>query len=187
MRKKNILIVNGDKKTRINSRNKGQRFERSVVKHIATELGIEEHKHIRRTPNSGALTTRADVWVSATQREKFPFFCELKNREDLQIDKPHSRTKFYEIYVKACKARDDDPEYPSNSPVLLIFTRNLAGTYVMISDSDLNVSFNDKQKNYLIDQSVFYLKVHIEGVIFNIFSFNEFVSAYRYVMLKGVL
>jgi hypothetical protein len=122
---------------RINVKKKGNTFELKLAKEIAQKFDIEYGKYIRRTPGSGALLCRADLWIHESHRHKFPWFLEAKKRATATLDKCDSDNwEVYNWYKDAKDKVKDDPDYAANSPVLLVFAKNNVGPFVMMSSED---------------------------------------------------
>lgn len=125
---------------KVNGKAKGKRNELSVAHDIATRLGITYGTEIRRTPASGALITRADLWIHPKHRERFPYFVEIKSRNDkgwsfdniLRGGSWEPVKWFREAQSKLLV----DPEYDINSPVILVFTKNRLPFFVMMEYSN---------------------------------------------------
>lgn len=125
------------KKKKINGKLKGSSFELKLAKQIAEKLDIEYGKYIRRTPGSGSLITRSDLWIHESYRHKFPWFLEAKKRATATLDKCNSNNwEVYNWYKEAKDKVKDDPDYVIDSPVLLVFAKNNVGPFVMISNED---------------------------------------------------
>lgn len=125
-------------------RNKGSRFELDIAKQISERCGIAYGRDIRRTPNSGALITRSDLWVNPRERVKWPFFMEMKRRETTSLDNclnPGWQPR--EWFFEAIEKLKVDPDYDPNSPVLLIMSRNRIDSMAMLMLSDLKAQLPD--------------------------------------------
>lgn len=120
-------------KKRINSKRKGNNFELKIAKEIAKEIGVEYGKYIRRTPGSGALLTRADLWVDEKYRAKFPYFCELKKRRTALLDKiTQSNWEPKKWFDESMSKLEHCPSYGGTlAPPILIFANNNTSAFVM--------------------------------------------------------
>lgn len=122
---------------KIQSRQKGSRYELDIAKYLSNEFGLRYGIDIRRTPNSGALITRSDLWISSKFRNILPFFIEAKNRQSWSFDKYHSKAEWppYTWFKEAEEKLHVDPDYDQSSRVMLIFTKKYAPSYVMVRSS----------------------------------------------------
>jgi hypothetical protein len=123
---------------------KGSKFELQIAKEIAKRFGFNYGTDIRRTPNSGALITRSDLWINPKVRHKFPYFCEMKKRENWNLEGAFYNEKWepYLWFSEAESKLQVDPEYDPSSPVILIFARNGIKPLVMFN-SDISI-YGDK-------------------------------------------
>ena len=126
-----------ERKKGINGKKKGSIFELKLAKQIAEKLNIEYGKYIRRTPGSGSLLTRSDLWVDEKYRHNFPWFLEAKKRATATLDKCNSDNwEVYNWYKESKDKIQHDPSYPIDSPALLVFANNNVGPFVMIGSAD---------------------------------------------------
>lgn len=129
-------------------RKKGANFELVLAKQISKAIGLPYGSAVRRTPNSGALTTRADLYIAPKYFDKFPFFLEAKCREGWSFQKYFTGKGEWEPftwYKDAIEKCADDPHYPDTVTPILVFTQNRTLPLVMIREDyyiNLNKKFN---------------------------------------------
>jgi len=158
---------------------KGRTFELKIARQISDHCKIEFGRHIRRTPNSGALTTRSDLWVSINQRHKFFYFVEMKSYaaskwtlEGISNSKFPPRIWFNEAVSKLPL----DPDYVPETPVLLIFKKNNLSALVMVSRDVLLSQWDNNKSRFS-----FYLEDNVNNVF--IMPWDEFLEVF---VPKGV-
>lgn len=119
---------------RINSRDKGSKFERKIAKMLSEGYGVEFH----RTPLSGGLHWKEANGVSGDivppDTINFPYNIECKNVEtDWDFDKIIAGTsKFWEFWEQASKDAKDSKKIP-----LLIFKKNRKDIHIALSFTTL--------------------------------------------------
>jgi len=153
---------------------KGRTFELQIARQISDHCCIEFGRQIRRTPNSGALTTRSDLWVGINQRHKFSYFIEMKSYADSKWHLESIGNKKFPPRIwfeEALTKLPLDPDYVPESPVLLVFKKNAGDVFVMLR-RDVLMSQWASTKNRLS----FYLEDNINDVF--IMKWNEFLDIY---------
>jgi hypothetical protein len=116
---------------------KGSKFELVLAKQISKAIGLPYGSAVRRTPNSGALTTRADLYIAPKYFDRFPYFLEAKCRESWSFQKYFTSKTEWEVFgwyrdaIEKCK---DDPHYPDTTIPILVFTQNRALPLVMLRE-----------------------------------------------------
>jgi hypothetical protein len=123
-----------DVKKRINSKAKGNEFELKTAKVLSKWWGEDFH----RTPQSGGLHWKKDNRISGDivtpPDSVFPFNIECKKREEWTFEQLLKGTGDLEKYWKQCL---DDADSTDMKP-MLIFSKNFAPNYLMISESDFH-------------------------------------------------
>lgn len=159
-----------DGKLAINSKAKGGSFELKIAKYISKLFDIEYGKDIRKTPQSGAILCRADLWVRERYRIRFPYFIECKKRENIKLEHSHLDNWLPIIWFNEAKEKlQVDPDYPSNSPVMLIFSRNRWPIYVLVEDKLEDADTKAK----------FSLMMHIIKSNMYCYLFDEFLDIFK--------
>jgi hypothetical protein len=119
-------------KKRINSKAKGSEFERKVAKALSQWWGEEFH----RTPMSGGLHWKEDNRVAGDivtpPDSLYPFTTECKKREGWDLEQVLKGTGDVEKWWNQAVA---DGERVKLKP-LLIFSKNFAPSYVMMTLND---------------------------------------------------
>lgn len=152
---------------KVNGKKKGSKFELDIAKQIASTIGVEYGKYVRRTPGSGSLLCRADLWVHKDHRYKFAWYLELKKRQTIRLEhllKP--KNELVSWYKEAKEKLQIDPEYdePLMTPVALVFARNNVSPLILMSYKDflemdlhysypktsINIFFTDENKDEYI-------------------------------------
>lgn len=146
-------------KKRKNSRAKGQRQERALVKKLSEWWGTE----FFRTPGSGAFATRGFVGANVsfagdivTKDKEFPFCVESKNEEGWELEQllTAPKNKIQKWWDQACS------ECPEGMVPLLVFTRNHKPEFYMMP-ADVG--------GYNLDAHVFKLHMQRGPVILGLF------------------
>jgi hypothetical protein len=122
-------------KKKVNGKAKGSSFELQIAKEIAKALNLEYGKYIRRTPGSGSLLTRSDLWIDPAYRHLCNLYIECKKRENWSWDQYFNGSEWLPIqwYNDAGDKLLVDPDYsPESTIVCLIFTKNRSKVYAMI-------------------------------------------------------
>jgi len=162
-------------------RKKGSNFELLLAKQISETIGIEYGSAIRRTPNSGALTTRADLYIAPKYFSKFPFFLEAKCRENWNFHQYFSKKKEWEPitwYKDAIEKSKIDPHYPDNTIPILVFSQNRKSPLVMLRD-DYYVAYCNFCTYLRTDQM---MSVDgVEGESYFIFLWDDFLNGIKEV------
>ena len=125
-------------------KSKGTRFELDIARDIAKALGIKYGSDVRRTPASGALTTRSDLTIAPKHFSKFPFFLEAKHREGWDFWQFFATDKWLPLqwYKEAEEKLHVDPYYdPMYTTTILVFKQNGKKPLVLLSLSDYLVWF----------------------------------------------
>jgi len=164
---------------KVNGKAKGKRNELSVAHDIADKLGVEYGGELRRTPASGALITRADLWIHPKHRGRFPFFVEIKSRNATgwSFDGIMRKEQWepYKWFKEAKEKLCIDPEYDKSAPVILVFTKNRLPFFVMMDyDTYGHGEFSMKTKDVIYDEASVELFLDDLGVV--IFTWETFLS-----------
>lgn len=115
------------------SRNKGSYVERRIGKKVCAALGIKYSDGlVKRTPNSGGVTDRSDLYIASSVLPRFPFFVECKARMHLNVSAILSleQVATYKpiIWYKEALGKKRDEEAlrscPVNREVIVILCRN---------------------------------------------------------------
>lgn len=132
---------------RINSRDKGSKFERVVAKMLSEGYGVEFH----RTPLSGGLHWKEANGVSGDivppDTISFPYNIECKNVEtDWDFDKIIEGTsKFWDFWEQASKdARENE------KITVVIFKKNRKDIYIAISEGILPLDAMEKHNRMVV-------------------------------------
>lgn len=139
---------------------KGSKFELDLAKDIAKATGIKYGSDVRRTPNSGALTTRSDLTIAPKHFPKFPFFLEAKHREGWdfwQFTGPKWLPA--EWYKDAREKLGVDPYYePEKTTVILVLKQNSKKPLVMMTYTDYTIWFPylDRERVYFPLMTIFH-------------------------------
>lgn len=127
---------------RINSRAKGQRKEREIVKVFAEWWGSD----FFRTPGSGAFATRgftgADISFAGdvvTKDPTFPFCIEVKNCEGWHLEQLFT-SPLCDLYAWWDQAVGECPE---DKIPLLVFTRNHQPSFIILSEDSVDKRWFD--------------------------------------------
>lgn len=157
-------------------RRKGSSFELTLAKQISNAIGVEYGSAIRRTPNSGALTTRADLYIAPKYFDKFPFFLEAKCRENWNFHQYFSTTKEWEPiswYKDAIEKSKIDPHYPESVIPILVFAQNRKVPLLMIRD-DYYCQYADSRYFTKINKIISIDGT--EGETYFVFLWSDFLS-----------
>lgn len=125
---------------------KGSKFELDLAKDIAKAIGIKYGSDVRRTPNSGALTTRSDLTIAPKHFAKFPFFLEAKHREGWDFWQFFGTSDWLPIqwYEEAKEKLGVDPYYdPMTTTTILVFKQNGKKPLVMMNYNEFIIWFPD--------------------------------------------
>jgi len=112
------------------SKRKGSEFERKVAKLIAEAYGVDWKEFLPRTPASGGLQWKGDLIPLKEFKEIFPYYTECKHQERwswYQLFTNPSKSPLLEWFHKAEKES-------KGSSVLLVFTKDRAPVFVMVSE-----------------------------------------------------
>ena len=116
------------KKRRVNSKRKGNAFERKIAKLLNERLGTKEFS---RTPGSGAFATshknlpeHLKIQGDLITPSQFPFIVECKNGYDVQIDDLFKRKSDFKSFVK--QAQSDAKSAGKEWMVIYQKTRRMA-------------------------------------------------------------
>lgn len=133
----------------VNSRRKGQAAERKLVKLFEAWWG----EKFFRTPGSGAFATRGFMGVDLSQMAgdlvtpdiTFPFCVESKKVEGWTLEQmlTSTKTKMHEWWDQAVR------ETPANRIPLLVFTKNHAPLYAMMTIQDVERVLTSNYRNCL--------------------------------------
>lgn len=131
-------------------KSKGTRFELDIARDIAKALGIKYGSDVRRTPASGALTTRSDLTIAPKHFSKFPFFLEAKHREGWDFWQLFGSKNWLPIqwYEEAKEKLGVDPYYdPMTTTTVLVFKQNGKKPLAMLNYSEYTVWFPNPADN----------------------------------------
>ena len=130
-------------KKKVNGKRKGSKFELKLAHDIADAVGAEYGLYVRRTPGSGSLITRADLWVHSLFRPRFNWFLEAKNRQTVHLENiSKSNNEIMKWYLEAARKLKIDPEYDRiDTPVCLVFCRNNMTPMMLVSLEDWSTCF----------------------------------------------
>lgn len=134
---------------KVNGKKKGSKFELDVAHSIADTIGEPYGAKIRRTPGSGSLLCRADLFIHQSVRHKFPWFLELKKRESIRLEHLFKPKNYIVGWYKDSKEKLQlDPEYdPMTTPTAVLFARNNMMPFILMSIKDYNdMEISDKYK-----------------------------------------
>ena len=162
-------------------RKKGSNFELVLAKQISEAIGIPYGSAIRRTPNSGALTTRADLYIAPKFFDKFPFFLEAKCRESWNFHQYFSSKVEWEPvqwYKDAIEKAKIDPHYPETVIPILVFSQNRKVPLLMIRD-DYYCQYADR--SYFSKISKIMSIDGAEGETYFIFLWSDFLDTFKEV------
>lgn len=126
---------------------KGSKFELDLAKDIAKAIGVKYGSDVRRTPNSGALTTRSDLTIAPKHFAKFPFFLEAKHREGWDFWQFFGTSEWLPLqwYKEAYEKLGVDPYYDSMATtVILVFKQNGKKPLVLLDEKDFDIWLKDK-------------------------------------------
>jgi hypothetical protein len=138
-------------KKRINSKHKGSEYERKIAKKLGSWWGEDFH----RTPMSGGLHWAEDNRVAGDivtpPTSVYPWVTELKKREEWEFDHLLKGTGEIEKYWKQVQG----DAQRTGMRELLIFSKNFAPDYLMISAYDFRLIMEakgwiDPRFNYFI-------------------------------------
>jgi hypothetical protein len=165
-------MVKGKK---VNGKRKGNSFELQIAKEIAETIGVEYGKMVRRTPGSGSLLCRADLWVHSSVRHNFPWYLELKKRQTIRLEhllKPNNDlVKWYRESKEKLKI---DPEYEQmTTPTALLFAKNNMTPFIMLSLDDF------KEMELRLSSFDFKLTFLNDGDEFIVLEWKKFLDCYR--------
>lgn len=142
---------------KINGKKKGNKFELDVAQEIAARIGLPYGKFIRRTPGSGSMMCRADLFIHEKYRARFPYYTELKSysAEKWHLEGLDNKKFPPRVWYNECKSKlPVDPDYDISAPVLLVFKKNGMKPLVMLKTG---IVFPEKAEDgrrpdfYLID------------------------------------
>lgn len=161
---------------KVNGKKKGSAFELKISKEIAKTINEPYGTKVRRTPGSGSLLCRADLWVHESIRYKFNWFLELKKRESIRLEhlfKP--KNPIVAWYIDSKEKLQIDPEYdPMTTPSAVVFCRNHMDPFILMSFKDylstdvtikypetaLKILFTQDEVEYIVLDWVTFLKIY---------------------------
>lgn len=163
------------KRTKVNGKRKGTAFELAIAKEIAEAIKEPYATRVRRTPGSGSLLCRADIWLHHTIRHKFPWYLELKKRQTIRLEHLLKTNNDLITWYKESKAKlAIDPDYdPMLTPTALIFAKNNVLPFVLMSKKD----FNDMELQ--INTFSFLLSVTCNEEEYIIVTWKEFLAIHK--------
>lgn len=141
---------------RINSRDKGSKFERKVAKMLSEVYGCEFH----RTPLSGGLHWREANGVSGDivppEDISFPYNIECKNVEtDWDFDKIISGTsKFWEFWEQASRDAKENKKIP-----LLIFKKNRKDIHIAMSLNTFLYPWDERHDRLIVFKGSYHMVI----------------------------
>lgn len=123
---------------KVNGKKKGSKFELDIAKQIAATICEPYGTMVRRTPGSGSLLCRSDLWVHSSVRHKFAWFLELKKRENIRLEHLFKPNNYLIKWYKDSKEKlQIDPEYdPMTTPSALVFAKNNMTPFILMSEDD---------------------------------------------------
>lgn len=170
-------------KARINSKNKGNEYERKIARTLTLWWGEEFH----RVPQSGGLRWGDDSRVAGDivchKDSKWPFTTECKKREGWEFDQVLKGTGDVEKYWQQAVR---DGERVSLRP-LLVFSKNFAPNYAMVYAEDFEILF---EKNCLECPMSFFLvhkKDQPDRVIFILDDMIKCVKKEHVLLAYGII
>src|ERR1035437_914108 len=160
---------------KVNGKKKGNKFELDIAKAIAATINEPYGTRVRRTPGSGSLLCRADLWIHHTVRHKFPWFLELKKRENIRLDHLFKPKNYLVGWYKDSKEKlQIDPEYdPLFTPTALLFAKNNMMPFILMSAKDFvdmelastykgfKILFEDEGDSYIVIDWEKFLQLHL--------------------------
>lgn len=130
----------------MNSKQKGNNFERKVAKILTEKLGME----FNRTPSSGGLRWASDnnVYGDIVTPDDFPFIIECKNRENWSFDQlMKGECKEFDSWAE--QVEGDCDRFQNNTLEyaypLIIFTKNRMPIYIAYK----NIIYDKQYKNII--------------------------------------
>ena len=160
-----------------NGKKKGSSFELKICKEIAEAIGEPYGGRIRRTPGSGALVCRADIYVHKDIRHKFNWFLELKKRENIRLEHLFKPNNYLLKWYKDSKEKlQIDPEYdPMTTPSALVFSKNQMSPFILMSREDFaTTDVFEKYTDY--GHMIFFTDDEVEYVVLD---WETFLNIYR--------
>lgn len=161
---------------KVNGKKKGSKFELDIAKQIAATIKEPYGTMVRRTPGSGSLLCRSDLWVHASVRHKFNWFLELKKRENIRLEHLFKENNYLTKWYQDSKEKlDIDPEYdPMTTPTGLVFCKNNMAPFILMSVQDFNdtdaaekyptnalkIYFSDERRDYIVLDWALFLKIY---------------------------
>ena len=116
------------KKPRVNSKRKGNNFERKIANELNKRFGTKE---FNRTPGSGAFATThknlpgyLHIYGDLIAPETFPFVIECKNGYDVQLDDLFKRKSNFKAFIS--QAQNDASHARKEWMVIYQKTRRMA-------------------------------------------------------------
>jgi hypothetical protein len=159
---------------KVNGKKKGNKFELDIAHSIADTIAEPYGTKVRRTPGSGSLLCRADLWIHQSARYKFPWFLELKKRENIRLEHLFKPKNYIVGWYKDSKEKlQIDPEYdPMTTPTALLFAKNNMMPFILMSGKDfvdmelpsrykgLRITFTDEEEHYIVLEWQKFLQLH---------------------------
>lgn len=123
---------------KVNGKIKGSSFELKVAHDIADAIKEPYGTKVRRTPGSGSLLCRADIFVHHTVRHKFPWYLELKKRQTIRLEHVlKSNNDLVKWYEESKGKLGIDPDYDQmTTPTALVFAKNNMLPFIMMTKKD---------------------------------------------------
>ncbi len=119
----------------MNSKKKGNNFERKVAHIICDYFKLPYNENPRTPLSGGAVRWKGDIQKSDKLKAIFPFYIECKKRENwdlIDLINPNSElNKWWQKCVKDCPA----DEFP-----LLIFSKNYYPVFCMFLIDNINLN-----------------------------------------------
>ncbi len=119
-----------DDKKRINTKRKGDNFERQVAKIFQDWYGRE----VRRAPLSGMGVLKIDI----VSDENFPFLIQCKKQESWRLESILSGKGELGRYIDELYEIKNYLFYNENKILLLVISRNYSNIYAVLDENELN-------------------------------------------------
>lgn len=153
------------KLSRVNTKRKGDNFERKVAKIFTEWFGSE----VRRTPLSGATGIKIDLLGD----RRFPFLVECKKDESWRVESVLSDRGAWSGYLEDLDKQKYSLYYSPDKIQLLVIARNYSSIYAIIEDKELE-KLKAKCCNGFSDTRFIYFRFKGRG--FYMFLLTDFLS-----------
>jgi len=149
--------VEKKKKKKVNGKKKGNSFELKIAHEVANAIKATYGKYVRRTPGSGSLLTRSDLWVDPKFRHLCNLYIECKKQERWSWDQYFNDSEWvpFTWFQESNAKLSVDPDYSTETSIpCLVFTKNRSKIFAMLSLYDfknhLPVDFKDISFHWII-------------------------------------